>query len=113
MEAAEPLDEKTMLEALKVADHLDRVAARLNGLGSHMSTIESPPLEVLEHLPRDTQFFEPGSSPFGPQGPVPIALDLEEARDVCAYCAARLDEILKKWWSTDEGGTEESERPEK
>jgi hypothetical protein len=113
MQAAEPLDEETMLEALKIADLLDRVAARLKGLGSRLSTIESPSLEVLEHLPRDTQFFEPGSSPFGPPRHIPIGLDLEEARAECHYCAARLDQLFKKWYGTDERGSEESERAEK
>jgi hypothetical protein len=110
MEPAEPLDKDTMLEALKIADRLDRVAARLKGLGSHVSTIESPSLEVLERLPRDTQFFEPGSSPFGPPRPVPVGLDLEEARDECSYCAARLDGILKKWYGLHEGEGGETER---
>ena len=44
METAEPLDENTMLEALKIADHLERIAAKLKGLGSRLSTIESPSL---------------------------------------------------------------------
>jgi len=102
METAEPLDKNAVLEALKIADHLERIAARLKGLGSRFSTIESPSLEAMEHLPRGTQFLEPGSSPFGPPRPVPIGLDLEEARDECTYCAVRLGEILRKWYGTDE-----------
>jgi hypothetical protein len=104
METAEPLDENTMLEALKVADHLDRIAARLKELGSRLSTIERPSLEAMEHLPRGTQFLEPGSSPFDPPRPIPIGFDLEEARDECRFCAMRLDEILQKWYGSDEEG---------
>lgn len=110
MELPEPLDMDTMLEVLKVADHLERVVARLKGLGSNMTTIESPSLEALEHLPRGTQLFEPGSSPFRPPRPVPVGLDLEEARNECGYCEARLDEILKKWYATDEAGSGDSGR---
>lgn len=112
MESAEPLDMDTMLEVLKVADHLERVVALLKGLGSNMTTVESPSLEDLEHLPRDTRFFEPGSSPFGPPRPVPVGLDLEEARNECGYCEACLDKILKKWYGINEGGSDQSGRSE-
>lgn len=109
MLAAEPLDKDTMLEALKIAEHLERVAAWLKGLGSNMSAIENPSLEALDHLPQGTKFFEPGSSPFGRPRPIPVGMDLEEARDECGYCAARLNEILQKWWNdADEAEGDES-----
>ena len=108
MDAAEPLDMETMLEVVKVTDNLERVVARLKTLGSNMSVIERPSLETLEHLPSKTRFLEPGSSPLGSSRPVPIALDLEEARDECRRCAARLDEILTKCWSDTEGEGDQS-----
>jgi hypothetical protein len=112
MESPEPLDMDTMLEVLKVVDHLERVLALLKRLGSNMTTVESPSLEALEHLPRGIQFFEPGSSPFRPPKPVPIGLDLEEARNECGYCQARLDEILRKWYGINEASDGESGRSE-
>lgn len=101
MDHCEPLDMNTMLEVTKIVDCLERTVARLKGLGSNLSGIESPSMEALEHLPLGTEFIEPGSSRLGPPRAVPIGMDLEEARDECGYCAARLGEILKNWWDRD------------
>jgi hypothetical protein len=96
-EDAEHLDITTMLEVTKVVDRLERVVFRLKGLGSNLSVIEPPSLDVLERLPRGTGFFEPGSSPFGPPRHIRIEMDLEESRDECDYCRLRLDKILNEW----------------
>jgi len=102
MESPELLDMDTMLEVLKVVDHLERVVALLRRLGSNTTRIESPSLEELEHLPRGTEFFEQETSLSRPSRPVPIGLDLEEARNECGYCEARLDEILRRWHGSDD-----------
>jgi len=105
MDHTESLDMDTMLEVTKIADCLERVVARLQRLGSNPSVVEPPSLEALEHLPRGIAVPEPAPTPFSSAEPkqIPIAVDLEEAGAECRYCAARLDEILKKWMDATEG----------
>ena len=50
MESAEPVDMTIMLEALKIADDLERAAGRLKGLGSNTCATERPSLEVQERF---------------------------------------------------------------
>ena len=50
MQNTDPVDMATMLEALKIADDLERAAARLKGLGSNTSATDRPSLEVQERF---------------------------------------------------------------
>lgn len=108
MDDTESLDMNTMLEVMKVIDCLEVVVARLKRLGSNPSLVETLSLEALEHLPWGTFLPKSGSQPLSSPAPRhrPIGMDLEDAGAECRYCAARLNEILKKWVDAAEGSRE-------
>jgi hypothetical protein len=94
------IDMNTMLEALKIADGLERAAARLKGLGSNTAATEQPSLEVLERLGVERYGVAKGRR----EKPTPILADLIITLAEISYCSAKLDKLFRRVGGLDESG---------